>query len=521
MNGTDPRTIAQLKPSEFNPREITASAIAGLKESVAEFGDISGIVYNRTLDCLVAGHQRVEALRAKFGSDLEIVETEDGNGKIETPAGSFVVRFVEWDRARTEAAMVAANNPHAQGDWNAGAVQLVEGLQSSYANLFNDLQFDKLLQDIARGNENEDKASGPTKSPGSVKEKFIMAPFSVLNAREGEWQDRKRAWLSFGIKSEVGRGAKLLDMSASQAGITDKNEIKRWNANRKANRASPGGSAMPATDYSKSGCRGNGSGKAIPGTAKGLLHAGKTIDARNGEKWEGVETCLQNEGTSIFDPVLCELAYCWFSGEGAQVVDPFAGGSVRGIVASHCGRKYWGCDLRAEQIEANVAQGEVLCAGILIPEWVCGDALNELPKSPEADFVFSCPPYGDLEQYSDDPADISAMEWSQFLKAYREIIRLACAKLRNNRFACFVVGDFRNERGVYRNFVSETIQAFDDAGLSLYNEAILVTAIGSGALRVTKQFTASRKLCKTHQNVLVFVKGDAKTAAKHVKQTTE
>ena len=31
-------------------------------------------------------------------------------------------------------------------------------------------------------------------------------PFSVWNARDGWWQDRKRAWLSLGIKSELGRG---------------------------------------------------------------------------------------------------------------------------------------------------------------------------------------------------------------------------------------------------------------------------------------------------------------------------
>ena len=31
-------------------------------------------------------------------------------------------------------------------------------------------------------------------------------PFSVLNAREGWWQERKRQWLALGIKSELGRG---------------------------------------------------------------------------------------------------------------------------------------------------------------------------------------------------------------------------------------------------------------------------------------------------------------------------
>ncbi|MGB3315839.1 MAG: DNA methyltransferase, partial [Albidovulum sp.] len=39
-------------------------------------------------------------------------------------------------------------------------------------------------------------------------------------------------------------------------------------------------------------------------------------------------------GTSIFDPVLCEIAYRWFCPQGGTVLDPFAGGSVRGIVAS-------------------------------------------------------------------------------------------------------------------------------------------------------------------------------------------
>jgi len=39
---------------------------------------------------------------------------------------------------------------------------------------------------------------------------FIIPPFSVLNAREGEWQERKRKWISLGIKSELGRGDQLI-----------------------------------------------------------------------------------------------------------------------------------------------------------------------------------------------------------------------------------------------------------------------------------------------------------------------
>ena len=218
-------------------------------------------------------------------------------------------------------------------------------------------------------------------------------------------------------------------------------------------------------------------------------------------------------GTSIFDPVLCELAYRWFSPVGGVVLDPFAGGSVRGIVASHCGRQYIGMDLRAEQIEANRAQADV--ARDPQPVWHCGDSLtiDKVCADVDADFIFSCPPYADLEVYSDDPADLSTMSYDDFRAVYFEIISKACSRLKENRFACFVVGDVRDKKGNYYNFVGDTVEAFRAAGLHFYNEAILVTCVGSLPIRAGKQFSSGRKLGKTHQNVLVFVKGDGKKAA--------
>jgi hypothetical protein len=219
-------------------------------------------------------------------------------------------------------------------------------------------------------------------------------------------------------------------------------------------------------------------------------------------------------GTSIFDPVLCELAYRWFCPPGGLVLDPFAGGSVRGIVAAKCGRRYIGIDLSPRQVEANHAQAEAICAGVEIPTWACGDAsviLGEL-GTVTADFVFSCPPYGDLEVYSDNPADLSTMAPAAFMAAYRKIVAAAVGKLKEDRFACFVVGDYRDKQGFYRNFPGETIAAFAAAGAGLYNEAILVTAAGSLPIRAGKQFSSSRKLGKTHQNVLVFCRGDPRKA---------
>ena len=126
--------------------------------------------------------------------------------------------------------------------------------------------------------------------------------------------------------------------------------------------------------------------------------------------------------------------------------------------------------------------------------------------------LFSCPPYGDLEVYSDDPADISNMPEAEFDAAYGEIINESCKLLKDDTFAVFVVGEYRNKKGLYANFVAKTIQAFLDAGLAYYNEGILVNAIGSLPVRVNIPFTSARKLGKTHQNILVFVKGDAKKA---------
>ena len=323
---------------------------------------------------------------------------------------------------------------------------------------------------------------------GPLSERFTFPPFSVLSARDGDWQRRKRAWIGLGIRGEEGRGGN--------------------------GSAIPYGSALPSCDYSTRERAVDGAGR------KGLLHQGATIDSANGDKWEGGRAASQNNGTSIFDPVLCELSYKWFCPPDGQIVDPFAGGSVRGLVAGLLGFRYHGIDLRAEQIAANIEQRDRII-GPCLPgteeaetvSWDCGDSRQLLASAPEADLIFSCPPYGDLERYSDDPLDLSAMEYSGFIEAYRDIIAQSAAKLRPNRMACFVVGDFRDPKtGNYRGFVADTINAFRDAGMPLYNDAILVTSVGSLPVRISSQFDRSRKLGKTHQNVLCFAKGDPRKA---------
>lgn len=288
--------------------------------------------------------------------------------------------------------------------------------------------------------------------PRNLRERFIVPPFTVLDAAQGYWQERKREWLSLGIRSEVGRTARAFNIG-------------------------------------------------LQGTAA------------NG--WQIEDD--KGSGTSIFDPVLCELAYRWWSPEHGTVLDPFAGGSVRGVVAACMGREYWGVELSRDQIEANQHQALMMAGDDVIhpsriPVWVHGDALTDLPEV-EADMLFTCPPYGDLERYSDDPRDLSAMDPGAFAHAYRAVIGQAVARLRMDRFAVFVVGNYRDKSGRQIDLAGLTIQAFGEAGCDYYGDLALVTPVGTAAVRASASFAPGRKPIRRHQYVLVFVKGDWRRAA--------
>lgn len=288
----------------------------------------------------------------------------------------------------------------------------------------------------------------PEKSRGAVADKFGACPFSVLNAREGWWQKRKVGWISLGIKGELGRGTGIVP----NGGVRDK---------------------------SQDGC---------------FLRAG-----------DG------DTGASVFDPVLCELMYRWFCPTGGRVLDPFAGGSVRGIVAAKLGLSYFGVDLSQDQISANLDQATAICP-IAPPQWAVGDSREV--RFPPGDLIFTCPPYGSLERYSDDPRDLSTMDPEGFREALRSCLSNAATSLNDHSFMVLVLGEYRDKKtGEYVGFVPRTILDVIGLGLKFYNEAILLTPVGTLMLRAPKQFTASRKLGKTHQNILVFVKGDWKKAA--------
>jgi len=165
---------------------------------------------------------------------------------------------------------------------------------------------------------------------------------------------------------------------------------------------------------------------------------------------------------------------------GGAILDPFAGGSVRGLVAGNGGYRYTGVDLSPDQVDANEDQAADWATRDLLaaePQWLLGDAADVLPSLQRGayDYVFTCPPYHNLEKYSDHPADLSAMRWKEFAEVYREIIAESVRCLAEDRFATWVVGEVRNSAGALRNLVPLTIAAHEDAGARHYNDAVLMT----------------------------------------------
>jgi len=285
---------------------------------------------------------------------------------------------------------------------------------------------------------------------------FILPPFSVLDSRSGRWQKRKRQWMELGI----GRGQ---------------------------NDADP--------------------------TSRDKL----TFDERGWSKEVWAVRALKRL-TSEFDPVLAEVLTHWFVPPGGSILDPFSGGIVRGAVAALTGRRYLGIDLREEQVESNYGEWDGVEAvehGEGEAEWLPGDARTVLRTLDEGPFdsVFTCPPYGNLERYSDDPRDLSNMTHRDFLTAYADILLGAAKLLKDERFFVIVVGDFRDEHGFYRRFPDATRAILKKAaGLRLYNSLVLLNRAGSAAVRARPQFEAARKTVLTHQEVLVFYKGDTPPA---------
>lgn len=734
--------ISEPQLLEGNPRVGDVEAVA---KSLNRFGQRKPIVAHSKTKQVIAGNHTLQAARRLGWTEIAVVWTDDDDAT----AKAFAL-------ADNRTAELGTYDEDALAEMIADVLEADEALLEDASFSMEDL--DALLGETSAPAELEESDEGEEESENPLKDlkrpeagpsrpatlllsdRYLAPPFTVLNAREGWWQERKNTWIELGLEGELGRDDK------------------------------------PRTWYLAAPQHHHNPDK--PFVAHGSAEQRQQADAED-------ESLLYGDGaTSIFDPVLCELMYRWFSPPKGLVLDPCAGGSVRGIVAAKLGRRYIGIDIRENQIEADIQQGrdlltpdggivpdtpgdnmpevtpvehladkgvwlkredkyvyagvrgakvrtcmhfiaearekgvgvvtagsrmspqvnfvaqiayqmgvkcrvhvpsgpltpellaaraagakitqhdygynsviiararedaaergwievpygmesqeavdytkpqvvnipdgvqrivnacgsgmtlagilwglkeqgidipvtaicvghvpeerldrwapegwrdmvelvdepsdyhqaatEVEYGGVLLdayyeakcipylregdllwvsairpsavpapvhePEWIVGDGRDTADLVDEqADMIFTCPPYGDLEVYSDDPRDLSTMEYAEFIEAFGDLMSSACKRLADDRFAVVVVGDFRDKKGYYYGFPADTVKIMEAAGLRLYNEAILVTHAASLPLRAGRQFDATRKMGKTHQNCLVFIKGDPKKATR-------
>ncbi|QPE04122.1 pyridoxal-phosphate dependent enzyme [Microbacterium schleiferi] len=149
------------------------------------------------------------------------------------------------------------------------------------------------------------------------------------------------------------------------------------------------------------------------------------------------------------------------------------------------------------------------------PTWIEGDSTIALAdvEGESFDMALGCPPYYDLESYSDDPRDLSNLSPAEFDAAMARTVAQVGRVLRDDSFAVFVVGSVRDKKGHILDMRRCMSQACEAAGMALVNDAVLLTPVGSAAMRAARGFRGSRTLARVHQEVLVYVKGSRKAAA--------
>lgn len=167
--------VSDLKPNEKNPRRISDKQKERLKKSLEEFGDLSGIVYNKRSGKLIAGHQRAEILKdAIVDEENKVIRVADGT--------EYIYREVDWDQKKEVEAMIAAN-AHG-GEWEEDSLrQLVEdtpdidfdliGLDEDLFQDIDDSEIENFYDPGLTDSEDNEKEK-PSKDKAPSKESLAM-----------------------------------------------------------------------------------------------------------------------------------------------------------------------------------------------------------------------------------------------------------------------------------------------------------------------------------------------------------
>jgi len=217
-------------------------------------------------------------------------------------------------------------------------------------------------------------------------------------------------------------------------------------------------------------------------------------DRRNG---------VNNGKPSIFNPNLCQMILSAYCDENSTIYDPFAGGGTRAIISSMFGHKYYGVEIREEEVERINDKKKELDLDFTV---IKGDALNKNFGDIKFNFSLTCPPYYDLEQYSNLDNDLSNQkDYNGFLEMLSKSVKRVYDCLEDDSISVWVVGNFRNKFGALEHLNGDLIRIGKENGFILLDEVIYEGASKVALTRCSK-FEKNRKSIRMHEYIIIFKK---------------
>lgn len=484
--------LSQIQVNGANPRIIKDDKFEKLICSILvlpKMLELRPIVVDNTFVAL-GGNMRYRALTAISDMDeaelkSRLSEARDFQKKTAAEQDNLIEYWQRWKDKPTAHIIKATELSEEEqrefiikdnvgyGEWDMNAL----------ANEWDAEELDDWGLDVWQNKEWENgESSGATNSKpanASLNDRFIVPPFSILDTRKGYWQERKKKW-----RELIGdNGESRNDTLITSPEIKYKDLYQRTRQHREE-------LGITFKEYLD---------KYVPDDVK-EREASKVLSA----------------GVSLLDPVMAEIVCRWFGQDNCKTFDCFAGDSVFGYVSAHLGNEFVGIELRPEQARLNNERVEGMTARYINDD---GQNVAQHIAPDSQDLLFSCPPYFDLEKYSDLENDASNQDsYEDFIKILENAFKAAVGCLKENRFAVIVVGDVRDKStGFYYDFCGDIKRIFKEAGMPLYNEIILVETGASTALRAGR-YMESRKVAKMHQNILVFYKGKTKEIKNNFKK---
>jgi ParB-like chromosome segregation protein Spo0J len=232
MLAIETRPLARLIPYVRNARTHSSDQIAQIAGSIAEFGFVNPVLIG-TDDVIIAGHGRVLAAGKLGLAEVPVIvlsHLSDSQRRALVIADNRIAENAGWDEAMLKAEIAALQE-------DAFDLDLLGFAEEELGRLLDGLDAEIGGEGVADGEETADASTETQRA--TLAERFGIPPFSVLDARKGWWQDRKRAWIDLGIRSELGRG------EGATYGTADGVSEPGLNDYRNRNTAAPGGSPRP------------------------------------------------------------------------------------------------------------------------------------------------------------------------------------------------------------------------------------------------------------------------------------